>query len=85
MSPHVFSCMILGLALTVAACTGDDGAWPALVPAETLLADPAPAVGASPAGPLISQANILRQRADRMRGDAVIEPDIAARMQAAMD
>lgn len=86
-APHL---AVLCALLSVTACGGGDGAYPALLPTERILAEPVlPAHAADAAqGPAqadttaAARAEALRRRADALRGP-VIEPDALARMQAA--
>ncbi len=82
---------VLLLALPpLAACGGDEGDWPRLLPSEALLAEPA-ALAARPeaqspaqaSDPLVARANALRDRAERLRRRPVIDPALLARMQGA--
>lgn len=82
--------MLAPLLLMLAACGGDDADWPRLMPTEALLAEPAPLAARPEAqspqaatDPLLSRANALRTRADRLRKRPVIDPALLARMQAA--
>lgn len=83
--------VLVALALPLlAACGGDEGDWPQLLPSEALLAEP-PALAARPEAqaqvaatdPLVARANALRDRAERLRKRPVIDPALLARMQGA--